>query len=398
MPTEFITTAGATGKFTLPSAFVAEMTAGGTLDLTSAATLVYAHGGITGTLAAGDSVEVQGATGNTATVVSITDTHVLLRDVVGTIGNGVVLQEVGSAGNNVTTSSAGDDVTLVLELQNQVFDDSYSLQSITMSPTNQTIVRTVAGAESNGDINSGARIINTPGAGNPVVRSQEDAVFEDHVVICEQASGASPACLSDPDTTHNRMIYKTASSHRAVYYGSRNRFNSCIFQDSANHACEANGTFLDDTYFDGCTFEGNGGYGVKGAANSDLVMRGCVGHNNGSGLWDGVGDVDPRCENNASDGLFAEIPGGDNGSNIESISATSTDIFVDAANGDYTPAVGSPLRDAWNASPAVAFDIANLSRPQDANADIGAVEVAAGGGGGGGSIAAAAHYYYQNQG
>jgi co-chaperonin GroES (HSP10) len=82
-------------------------------DLTSAATLVFSHGGVTGTIA--DDASVTGATSSaTATVVHATTTQILLESISGTFQSGEQVQVDGS--NHVTISDNGNPAIAVAKI------------------------------------------------------------------------------------------------------------------------------------------------------------------------------------------------------------------------------------------------------------------------------------------
>jgi len=106
------------------------------VDLTVATTLVFAHGGITGTIA--DASSVTGLTsGATGTVTHATDTQILIHTITGTFQSGEQVYETLDT-NFVTTSDAGDDAIAVASCQSSGTADttSVTIDGWTTSATN----------------------------------------------------------------------------------------------------------------------------------------------------------------------------------------------------------------------------------------------------------------------
>lgn len=372
-------------------------------DLTATTTKIYSHGGITGTLAAGDSLEVNGDAASTATIAGITATQVLLKDIVGTIENADTLQEVGATGNNITLSSvASTENVPVLEFANELFNFSWRMDNSgwTTDATNYPILRPQDGAAHDGTKGSGARIITSPGAGTQVLRLAQHMKVLNLEIDCTQSSGGTAAIQTNNNATVKGCILKTASSSRgALYLGSDATITDNLFIDSANHAIQFNGNFIQDSLVAGNTFINNGGRCIEGfgGGNNDIIVIGNVAHGNGSDFWDGIGIVDASCGHNVTDSAdYTDMPGGDNGTNVIGLSATASDEFENPAAGNYAPKAGSAINDAWKASPESTTDAIGTARPQDATADAGYIEVIVGGGGGGSILPIIQHYRNQD--
>lgn len=137
MATEFVCSCNKTGEdYSTVSAWEAATQ----LDLTSAATKVFSHGGITGTIGDGDAVT--GATsGATANVAHVTSTQILLYNISGTFSSGEDIEKDGATSNKVSISNSGDSAICVLECFKEKGDltDKFSISGATTNATNYRI-------------------------------------------------------------------------------------------------------------------------------------------------------------------------------------------------------------------------------------------------------------------
>ena len=118
----------------------------GTVNLPSANTLVFSHGGITGSVASGDSV-TGGTSGATGTVVLITATQILIESITGTFSSGEQVYKTASV-DYVDISDAGDDAIAVLEYYDDWasgLDEYVTIAGQTTNTTNYIVFRAAAG-------------------------------------------------------------------------------------------------------------------------------------------------------------------------------------------------------------------------------------------------------------
>ena len=151
-------------------------------DITAATTKVFAHGGITGTVGDGASVEGQ-SSGATATVAHATATQIMLTGISGTFQSGEEVRV--SAGNAVTISDAGGDVN---ECVLAFYDDGgkfteagATLSGWTTDSTHKVILEVADGERAGADETDGA-------SGNGFLWEGTDATVlllesDEHIVV-----------------------------------------------------------------------------------------------------------------------------------------------------------------------------------------------------------------------
>jgi len=159
--TEFVSTIQESGgDYTGLQDWETAMSNANPLDLTSATTTVFAHGGITGSIS--DNTAVTGdSSGATGTAVHATASQVLIRDIVGTFTSGEQVEVDGS--NYVTISNAGDSAIATAKIDGTwtSADTFTTIQGWTTSATNYIRVYTTATARHDGTSGSGYRIDET---------------------------------------------------------------------------------------------------------------------------------------------------------------------------------------------------------------------------------------------
>lgn len=127
-------------------------------DLTSAATKVFSHGGITGTIA--DGASVTGLTsGATGVVTHATATQIMIKTITGTFQSGEVVYQTISV-NLVTISDAGDSVIAIAECYDDdgTLTDSPVISGSTTSATNYLKITVPSADRHNGTISTGFKI------------------------------------------------------------------------------------------------------------------------------------------------------------------------------------------------------------------------------------------------
>jgi len=107
-------------------------------NLTVATTKVFAHGGITGTLSDGDSVTGENSSA-TGTIVSITDSQVLIQSISGTF-QAEKIYETGTPANYVTSSDAGDSAIVEIQCNSMLDTTAVSVNGWTLDATNKLIL------------------------------------------------------------------------------------------------------------------------------------------------------------------------------------------------------------------------------------------------------------------
>jgi len=176
MPTEFIHTLRASGgDYTLMSTWATEMSS----DLTSAASLVFAHGGITGTVSHGATVTGQTSLATGVVTGKVSSSQIYLTGILnGPFQSGEELRV--TAGNSVTISDAGDSILPVLECYNDWPDglaDRLTI-SFTSDLTNFVRITVPEGHRHNGVSTSGFWMKDGTDSGVLSGGSTTGAVFE----------------------------------------------------------------------------------------------------------------------------------------------------------------------------------------------------------------------------
>jgi hypothetical protein len=125
-------------------------------DLTSAATKVFSHSAITGTIADGSTVT--GTTSlATGTVTHATATQIMIKNITGTFQSGeIIYQTVGV--NFTTINDAGDSVIAVLETYDDdgaLSENTIDINGWTTSSTNYINIRAPSGERHNGTLRAG---------------------------------------------------------------------------------------------------------------------------------------------------------------------------------------------------------------------------------------------------
>lgn len=148
---EFVSTIRATGgDYTTLSGWEAAL---GTVDLTSAATKVFSHGGITGTIP--DNTAVTGATsGATGTAIHATSTQILIKSIGGTpFQSGEQIRV--DVSNYVTSSDTGSGAIAVAEAYNDwpnALNDSVTISGETTDADNFILITVPAAHQHQGKL------------------------------------------------------------------------------------------------------------------------------------------------------------------------------------------------------------------------------------------------------
>ena len=137
------------GDYNTLNSWNTAMTSGG-IDLTTSTTKVFSHSGIVGTIA--DGSMVNGVTSNaTGTVVHVTATQILLKNIIGTFQSGEQLRRI--AGNYVTSTDAGTSTILTAKIDGAWTTPdttAVTIQNATTSATNYIRIYTTTAARHSG--------------------------------------------------------------------------------------------------------------------------------------------------------------------------------------------------------------------------------------------------------
>ena len=368
MATELLATLGTGQDFSLPSVAEAAI---GTTNLTLASTLVFSHGGITGSLAAGDDV-IQDNTSATGTIQIITATQVLLVSVSGTFNATDVVREVGQSGNNYTPSDTGDDCRVVFRQSvDELISDSMTMSGVignTNADPNCVIFDVLASVKSPQNYGTKFRMESSQ-ASNPVIDiTGSGYVLKGYAV--RNTSATSPIgirksnvfsdireCIVDMDGTGSSAGVDNDGAGRCV--------NNIVMAAS-------------DGYTGSGDFTANGAYRCGNGFNlSNGTAQACVSYNNTGTDFAGTYSAGSTWDNASQDGTSPSF---------FPITAVDAD-FVDQANDDYTLASGSQLlgaqtfADLTEDEPAAFFDrktpieFRGETRPTASNAfDVGPMD------------------------
>lgn len=361
MATEFICSIRATGG-DYPTLSLWE--AAVQTDLTAATTLVFAHGGITGTV--GDGAGVTGVTSTaTGLVKHASATQILIEVTGGTFVSGEVVQV--SAGNSVTISDAGASAHAVAEC----YDDWASGLSdyvtvdgwITTYPGSKAIIRAVSGAENKG-IKGAGFYISTSYLYSSAIRFRVNGDVLDIEARLTSTSTVNAAIKCDAAVTvHTERTLAYSASSSNIFQGSSGSpfFYNCIAFGSG-----ANNGFVDaysKSTFKNCVAV-NCGAGFNFTTYNPVISN-CIAYANTTS-YSGTG-VPTGSNNAASDAASVTPPG----TSPLLTNVTSSD-FVNAAGDDYHLASGAILIGAGaNLTTDFTDDIDGDTRPSTGAWDIG---------------------------
>lgn len=271
--------------------------AGTQCDLTAATTLVFAHGGITGTIA--DNASVSGVTSSaTATVVHCSATQILLETIAsGPFQDGEVVQV--SAGNSVTISDTGLTVVVVGECGTTgAVDAPIGWAGATTDSTNFRKLAAQEGHEATQPWDT-ARYIMKSSAGSDVVDLGEDYAEFDHIQL-EHAPTSDWRYGLDVQATGVKV-------NGCVIWSSNTRANChgiYIHDASVDHLIE--NTFV-------YSFSENG---IQGSCNSagissiNCTVYGCGHYGLTTSSGDGLYIVNNLSYNNTDADFSASVTGG----------------------------------------------------------------------------------------
>ena len=346
-------------------------------NYTAATTKVFSHGGITGTVSAGDTVTGQ-TSGATATVcAAVTGTQILLGSISGTFSSGEVVQV--SAGNSVTISDVGDSAIVVLEGYTGTFTGLVVISGATTSSTNKIIIRSASGHGHGGQIDTGFKINSTTVQQTTFNVGTSNVELRDFVIACEATVGNYSTALQITTSGSSASNMIISASQQGVVNNAT--LDNCLVYCNGLHATPAQGINTTDQRYANavarnCTVSGF----LIGYANwyvpwarSPQTLKNCVAYNNTSSL------------NDATDGHVNSITNADDtgevvSAGIGSISSVSSSDFVDSANDDYHLVSGSALIGAGtDLSGSFTTDIDGDTR---SSWDIGFDEFVSAGGGG----------------
>lgn len=348
MATEYIVSLKASGgEYTSLTTWESDL---GTVDLTPAATKVFSHGGITGTISAGDTVtgQTSGATGVVVGVVP--STQILLQSITGTFQSGEVAQV--SAGNSVTLSDAGDSAIAVIECYKGDYSgvgggtnyitDTTTIAGQTANATNYIVVRTLISERHDG----------TPGTGFYINRSFGDCInlttSYTRVIGIEGVSGGGTNdevfrvgsnCWVDKCIARYTTGSPTGNPVEILADGGlvTNTLIDANGTTAACLECLANiaGLSYNNTFI-------NAAYGVVGASSSVadmLTVINCVSYNC-TNFHDSTKFYGASSDYNASSTYSTQAPIGANSYAADVVSGD----FVNTAGGDFHLSIGSNLK------------------------------------------------------
>lgn len=367
MATEFIVTVNLTGE-DYSSWTNAE--AGLQTDLTAAATKVFAHGGITGSLSDNDSLtgKTSGATG---TLVHTTATQILIESISGTFQSGEQIYETIDT-NYVDTSDAGDSAIGVIESHSDDgdLDDNPTIAGATTDSSNYRKFTVHADDRHDGTENSGFRIHNTTvGSFGPTITNTEDNLI---IEWCEGYQGGNNDQWFNSNASnvlaHKLLVYD-CSETGILALGGDLTVKNCTIYDCVGTAIDYSATVTVDIY--NCTlFRSNKGTNGFGAAT--VTVRNTAAMNNTTADFE---DIDTQSYNISSDSTAS-------GTGSQTLKTSYSDYFTNVGAGTEDFSVKDSSSVLYNAGTdlsgsGVTEDIIGTARPQAATYDVGAFELIA---------------------
>ncbi len=334
MATEFIHSLRSSGgDYTLGSTWEGNLQS----DLTSAASKVFAHGGITGTVSHGATVTGQTSLATGTVTGVVTSTQIYLTSISGTFQSGEEFRV--TAGNSVTSSNAGDSCLPVLECYNDWpsgLDDTIKIDvSWTTSAINYPTIRAAAGHAHRGTPGSGFHIKKQVDFGI-LIDADVDHVHLEYLDVDNTSTNANSVGVAFSNKTGHLIGCLVSAGGTAVtQIGDNSVLRTSIAYDATDgFAMVSNSGSIT---VDNCIAANNTDEGFRQNGTATVNLRNCCAFNNGTnwsllaGSWGGS-------NNAASDGGSSSPPG---------TSPYTTDIvsgdFAGEPNNDFHLSVSSNL-------------------------------------------------------
>ncbi len=325
MATEFIhSLRAAGGDYTLGSTWEGNLQS----DLTAAASKVFSHGGITGTVSHGATVtgQTSSATGTVTGVV--TSTQIYLTSISGTFQSGEEFRV--TAGNSVTSSDAGDSCLPVLECYNDWasgLDDKIKIDtSWTTSATNYPTIRAAAGHAHRGIPGTGFHIRKSDNFGI-LIDSDVDHVHLEYLDVDNTSTNANSVGVAFSNKTGHLIGCLVSAGGTAVtQIGDESVLRTSIAYDATDGLAMVSNS--GSITVDNCIAANNSDEGFRQNGTATVNLRNCIAFNNGTnwsllaGSWGG--------SNNAADDASTTTPPG------------TSPFLTDIVSGDFA---GEPNND-----------------------------------------------------
>lgn len=317
-------------------------------DLTSAATKVFSHSGITGTIS--DGASVTGLTsGATGTATHATTTQIMIKTITGTFQAGEVVFQTISV-NLVTISDAGDSVIAVGECYDDdgVLTDPCGVGGWTTSATNYVKLTVPVGDRHNGTVASGFKLQRTSGTSEVININQSYTVIEWFIItgtITTSSSFNLIHCNTGPTgiIIRNCILYNALNTGGGVFSGLGGSSSGLNVLNCIAYGNEGNGigqAISSQTHnFFNCTAYGNGSNGF-GGGNGTQVCKNCLAIGNATDygaidtiITSGSGDTTGTTDNLVAATEFVDPTGGTPNFHLKS-GALSIDAGTDLGTTD----------------------------------------------------------------
>ena len=384
--TEFVVTLNKTGQDydTLTEAVAALKLAG---NITASDCKVFAHGGITGTIA--DSASVSGvSSGATGTVIHCTSTQILIDAISGTFQ----AEQIQVDGDNyVTSTDTGDGVALRMD----IYDDDGTLtetgsyidtSGFTTSATNYVKISAPEGERHSGTIGSGATINFVMSSGSSFIYIHSENIIIEWLVMTgsmnSSYSGAAGMYFYESfgSVVRNCIMYNFINNNATAKIAAIGMFNAWAPPDgdydyafnNIIYNCEGDGVWT------------NGGSNHV-LVNNTVYNCGGYGFNEGSGsayLYNNIAIGNTTADYDTGMAVLTACASGDT-SGSAGLQEITTSVFVSVtpSSEDLHIVSGTDLQDAgtdYGSAFGVAIDIDGRDRDAEGDVwDVGADEYVA---------------------
>ena len=346
MPTEFISAIASSGDYTTPSTWESSVQC----DLTSANTVVLGHSGITGALAAADTV-----TGNTSTatgtIIAITATQILLTVTSGTFQTGEQIYKTLNT-DYVTSNTVPDSAIAVAELANEDFTNGSAeilvVAGWTSSATNYPVIRAAAGAECLG-LDQGARLYDGTNSGSSSTLVKLEVDYTRFERIACHSIRTSPVVISNAAANGvlvDGCYFYTAATGNSITgfsgFGKFDTYRNCVLEGGLA------AFFADkEITIENCTVVESGGGVYVNTSDSgvaaNIIIKNLVYYSGGTTST--YGAVHKQSTQHAGTADYIAALTGEFGSNTQTNQVTITVSDFDNTT-SYRPAEGGLLDSA----------------------------------------------------